>query len=90
MSSLSSVILADQVSPLPCFYNNSTQTGKLTITVHSWSLVVGQSNNYHHPLGGSSYGGVFQQEISQENDGGVLGRLCLQLDIQGVPIKTSP
>ena len=38
MSSMSSVILADQVSPLPCFYNNSTQTGKLTITVHSWSV----------------------------------------------------
>ena len=38
MSSMSSVILADQVYPLPCFYNNSTQTGKLTITVHSWSV----------------------------------------------------
>ena len=38
MSSMSSVILADQVSPLPCFYNNSTGTGKLTITVHSWSV----------------------------------------------------
>ena len=40
---MSSVILTDQVSPLPCFYSNSTETGKLTIIVHSWSVRVRQT-----------------------------------------------
>ena len=74
----SSVILADQVSPLPCFYSNSTETGKLTIIVHSWSVRVRQTISIACWVsgGGREEGEApFQQEIIFQESNGLEGEL---------------